>query len=48
MFMLKNFALTFLCAAMTVSCIEKTVLKVRVTDEVINHDYIGNGAEWDP
>lgn len=46
--MLKNFALTFLCAAMTVSCIEKTVLKVRVTDEVINHDYIGNGAEWDP
>lgn len=31
------------------ACASDTVkVKVKVTDDVINHDYIGNGAEWDP
>lgn len=48
MLMLKNFSLAFLCAVMAFSCMEKQVLTVNVTDKVTNHDYLGNGAEWDP
>lgn len=29
------------------ACASET-LRVKVTDDVINYDYIGNGAEWDP
>ena len=29
------------------SCREADVV-LKVTDQVINSDYIGNGAEWDP
>lgn len=29
-------------------CCQRAELVVKVTSEVVNHDYFGNGAEWDP
>lgn len=29
-------------------CCQKADIVIKVTDKVINSDYIGNGAEWDP
>lgn len=37
-----------LFALMLSAACASDIVKVKVTDDVINHDYIGNGAEWDP
>lgn len=47
MLMLRKMMGCMLGAVMCFSC-TREVLDVKVTDEVISSDYIGNGAEWDP
>ena len=39
-----------LCVTMCLMmvCCQKADIVIKVTDKVINSDYIGNGAEWDP
>lgn len=32
----------------TASCSMHDVVEIKVADEVINADYVGNGVEWDP
>lgn len=46
--MLKKYGYVFLFVMICVSCMKGQYVNVRVTDEVINSSYIGNGAEWDP
>lgn len=43
-----NILLNGLLLGMAAACTPKEVTEITVSPEVINADYIGNGAEWDP
>ena len=43
-----NILLNSLLLGITSACTPKEAIEITVSPEVINADYIGNGAEWDP
>lgn len=45
--MLRRLVLSASLIVLLVSCFDD-VVNVKVTSTIINGDYIGNGAEWDP
>lgn len=45
---MKKLWITALAALLCGSCTRTETLRIEVTDRVVNADYVGNGAEWDP